>query len=117
MATSTTQPVAAGTLTRFNRSAALLGRVVMTPTFGPLAVLIAFCAVFALSTRTFLAGGNLSIVVQQSVIIGTLAIGQTMIILTAGIDLTLALHTHRHLGDGPGLPGFAAGIAGARLDQ
>jgi fructose transport system permease protein len=88
MATSTTQPVTAGTLGRFNRGAALLGRVVMTPTFGPLAVLIAFCAVFALSTRTFLAAGNLSIVIQQSVIIGTLAIGQTMIILTAGIDLT-----------------------------
>jgi fructose transport system permease protein len=47
-----------------------------------------FCAIFALSTHTFLAAGNLSIVVQQSVIIGTLAIGQTMVILTAGIDLT-----------------------------
>ena len=57
------------------------------PTIGPLIVLLAFCAVFSLSTRTFLAPGNLSLVVQQSVIVGTLAIGQTMIILTAGIDL------------------------------
>jgi fructose transport system permease protein len=60
----------------------------MTPTFGPLIVLIVFCAVFSLATKTFFAAGNLSLVVQQSVIVGTLAIGQTMIILTAGIDLT-----------------------------
>src|SRR5580692_10722003 len=64
------------------------GRVIMTPTLGPLIVLIAFCAVFSLATKTFFAAGNLSLVVQQSVIVGTLAIGQTMIILTAGIDLT-----------------------------
>jgi fructose transport system permease protein len=63
------------------------GRLIMTPTFGPLIVLIVFCAVFSLATKTFFAAGNLSLVVQQSVIVGTLAIGQTMIILTAGIDL------------------------------
>src|SRR5258708_15038835 len=70
-----------------NRTAGAFGRLVTTPTFGPLIVLIAFCAVFSVTTRTFLAAGNLSLVVQQSVIVGTLAIGQTMIILTAGIDL------------------------------
>jgi fructose transport system permease protein len=64
-----------------------LGRMITAPTFGPLIVLIAFCGVFSVATRTFLATGNLSLVVQQSVIVGTLAIGQTMIILTAGIDL------------------------------
>ena len=63
------------------------GRLFATPTVGPLIVLIAFCGVFSLTTRTFWAPGNLSLVVQQSVIVGTLAIGQTMIILTAGIDL------------------------------
>jgi fructose transport system permease protein len=62
-------------------------RIVLTPTFGPLIVLLLFCAVFSLATRTFLAAGNLSLIVQQSVIVGTLAIGQTMVILTAGIDL------------------------------
>src|SRR5580700_1899125 len=70
-----------------NRTASAFGRLVTTPTFGPLIVLIAFCAVFSVTTRTFWAAGNLSLVVQQSVIVGTLAIGQTMIILTAGIDL------------------------------
>jgi fructose transport system permease protein len=64
-----------------------LGRLITTPTFGPLIVLIVFCAVFSFATKTFFATGNLSLVVQQSVIVGTLAIGQTMIILTAGIDL------------------------------
>src|SRR6201984_2784972 len=62
-------------------------RLITTPTFGPLIVLIVFCAVFSLATKTFFATGNLSLVVQQSVIVGTLAIGQTMVILTAGIDL------------------------------
>src|SRR6476469_929931 len=70
-----------------NRGMALLGRVLATPTIGSLVVLLAFCAIFSLSTDTFLAAGNLSLVIQQSVIVGTLAIGQTMIILTAGIDL------------------------------
>jgi fructose transport system permease protein len=66
---------------------ALLGRVLSTPAVGPLVVLVLFGAVFSLNTRTFLAVGNLSLVIQQSVIVGTLAIGQTMIILTGGIDL------------------------------
>jgi fructose transport system permease protein len=75
------------TLVTSNRTNGGLARVIATPTFGPLIVLIIFCGVFSLTTRTFLAAGNLSLVVQQSVIVGTLAIGQTMIILTAGIDL------------------------------
>jgi fructose transport system permease protein len=62
-------------------------RILVKPTVGPLIVLLLFCTVFSLSTHTFLAAGNLSLVVQQSVIVGTLAIGQTMVILTAGVDL------------------------------
>jgi fructose transport system permease protein len=70
-----------------SRGMALLGRAFAAPTVGSLAVLLVFCAIFSISTHTFLAAGNLSLVIQQSVIVGTLAIGQTMIILTAGIDL------------------------------
>src|ERR1700741_3093736 len=70
-----------------NHGMVLLGRAVALPTLGPLVVLIVFCAIFSLSTHTFFAVGNLSLVIQQSVIVGTLAIGQTMIILTGGIDL------------------------------
>jgi fructose transport system permease protein len=75
------------TIAPLNRGTVLLGRAVALPTIGPLVVLVVFGAIFSLSTHTFLAAGNLSLVIQQSVIVGTLAIGQTMIILTAGIDL------------------------------
>ncbi len=66
---------------------AVIGRTLTAPTVGSLVVLLGFCTFFALTTDTFLAAGNLSLVVQQSVIVGTLAIGQTLVILTAGIDL------------------------------
>ena len=42
---------------------------------------------FSVATDTFLNVDNFSLIVQQSVVIGTLALGQTLIILTAGIDL------------------------------
>ena len=65
----------------------MLGGALTSKTLGPLVVLLAFVAVFSLATHTFLAAGNLSIIAQQSVIDGALAIGQTLIMLTAGIDL------------------------------
>ncbi|GAA3836464.1 ABC transporter permease [Sphaerisporangium flaviroseum] len=52
-----------------------------------MALLIA-CVFFSLRTDTFLSGGNLSLVIQQVMVVGTLAIGQTLVILTAGIDLS-----------------------------
>ncbi|OAH14035.1 ABC transporter permease [Streptomyces jeddahensis] len=58
-----------------------------TPTAGPLAALILAVVVFSLGTETFLTPANLSLVLQQSIVIGTLALGQSLIILTAGIDL------------------------------
>lgn len=58
-----------------------------TPTVGPLAALALAVLVFSVTTDTFLTPGNLSLVLQQSIVIGTLALGQTLIILTAGIDL------------------------------
>jgi fructose transport system permease protein len=64
-----------------------LARALRSSVFGPFLVLVLFCAIFAATTRTFWAAGNLSLVAQQSVVVGTLAIGQTLIILTAGIDL------------------------------
>ena len=70
-----------------NARTGIMRQVLLKPTVGPLIVLLLFCTVFSLATHTFLAAGNLSLVVQQSVIVGTLAIGQTMIILTAGVDL------------------------------
>jgi fructose transport system permease protein len=52
-----------------------------------LLVLLGFGVVFSLTTSTFLAAGNFSIIAQQCVIEGTLAVGQTVVMLTAGIDL------------------------------
>ena len=55
---------------------------------GPLLALVLAMAFFSLKTDQFLQGGNLSLVLQQTVEVGVLAIGQTLIILTAGIDLS-----------------------------
>ncbi|OBZ96620.1 ABC transporter permease [Pararhizobium polonicum] len=64
-------------------------KIIGTPSAGPLLVLIAFCVIFSLTNPRFLATHNISIILQQTVIIGTLAIGQTLVILTAGIDLAV----------------------------
>jgi fructose transport system permease protein len=67
---------------------AKITRFATLPTVGPLAALLLACVFFTLSTDRFLTGGNLSLVVQQVMVVGTLAIGQTVVILTAGIDLS-----------------------------
>jgi fructose transport system permease protein len=46
------------------------------------------CAFFTFQSDRFLTGQNFSLIVQQVMVIGTLAIGQTLVILTAGIDLS-----------------------------
>jgi fructose transport system permease protein len=46
---------------------------------------------FSIKSDRFLSGPNLSLVLQQVMVLGTLAIGQTIIILTAGIDLSCGL--------------------------
>ena len=69
------------------RYADVLDTIIRTPAFGPLAALIIAFVVFASITDNFLEVGNLSLVLQQSLVVGVLAVGQTLIILTAGIDL------------------------------
>jgi fructose transport system permease protein len=54
---------------------------------GPFAALVVAVAIFSLTTDTFFSAGNWSLIAQQTVVVGTLALGQTLIILTAGIDL------------------------------
>ncbi|WP_282695186.1 ABC transporter permease [Streptomyces sp. CC208A] len=63
-------------------------RLLAAPTTGPLVALLLACVFFSLTTEQFLSGGNFSLIVQQVMVVGTLAIGQTLIILTAGIDLS-----------------------------
>lgn len=66
----------------------LAGRLPSLGTLGPLLALLAACAFFATQTDRFFTGANLSLVLQQVMVLGVLAIGQTLVILTAGIDLS-----------------------------
>jgi fructose transport system permease protein len=55
---------------------------------GPFIALLIACIFFAFTTERFFSGENLSLVLQQVMVVGVIAIGQTLIILTAGIDLS-----------------------------
>jgi len=55
---------------------------------GPFLALVAACVFFATRSDRFLTGDNLSIVLQQVMVVGVIAIGQTLVILTAGVDLS-----------------------------
>ncbi|MEV5835028.1 ABC transporter permease [Nocardia sp. NPDC052112] len=65
-----------------------LTRLLAVPNFGPIAAIVIAVVFFASQSDRFLTGGNFSLIVQQVMVVGTLAIGQTLIILTAGIDLS-----------------------------
>ena len=58
---------------------------------GPFIALLIACGFFASQTDRFLTGGNLSLVLQQVMVVGVIAIGQTLIVLTAGIDLSCGM--------------------------
>jgi fructose transport system permease protein len=58
-------------------------------TLGPAIVLVLAVVGFSVTTDRFLDPANLSLIVQQVMVIGTLAAAQTIIILTAGIDLSV----------------------------
>jgi fructose transport system permease protein len=64
-------------------------RVLTAPAVGPLLALILTMVFFSLKTDRFLQAQNLSLVLQQVMVVGVLAIGQTLVILTAGIDLSV----------------------------
>ena len=59
------------------------------PALSPAIVLVLAAIVFSLVNDRFYALQNLSLVAQQTAVIGSLAVGQTVIILTAGIDLSI----------------------------
>jgi fructose transport system permease protein len=87
MVTSATPP--AEDPTRRPSPARLARRVLATPTVGPLLALVLTMAFFSLKSDRFLHAQNLSLVLQQVMVVGVLAIGQTLVILTAGIDLSV----------------------------
>ena len=67
----------------------LARRVATTPTVAPFVFLVLTMAFFSYKSDNFLQTQNLSLVLQQVMVVGVLAIGQTMVILTAGIDLSV----------------------------
>ena len=66
-------------------------RVPPIGTLGPFLALLGACAFFATQNERFLSGGNFSLILQQVAVVGVIAIGQTLIILTAGIDLSCGM--------------------------
>jgi fructose transport system permease protein len=58
---------------------------------GPFIALLVACGFFATQSDRFLTGQNFSLILQQVMVVGVLAIGQTLIILTAGIDLSCGM--------------------------
>ena len=66
----------------------LLQRATEFGSLGPWAALILAAMFFTFRSDRFLTGDNLSLIVQQVMVVGTLGIGQTLIILTRGIDLS-----------------------------
>jgi len=57
----------------------------------PLLALVLACLFFATQTDRFLSLQNFSLILQQVMVVGVIAIGQTLIILTAGIDLSCGM--------------------------
>src|SRR5438309_3642262 len=69
----------------------LLDRLPPLSSMGPLFALLAACIFFAFQSDRFLSGQNFSLILQQVMVVGVIAIGQTLIILTAGIDLSCGM--------------------------
>ncbi len=59
--------------------------------FGPFIALAVASAVFGTTTENFFTGANFALILQQVMVVGVIAIGQTLIILTAGIDLSCGM--------------------------
>lgn len=94
------------------------------PALSPLIVLLSAAVLFGLANDRFYTPANLSIVLQQMAWVGSLAVAQTLVILTAGIDLSigavmvLSSLVMAKLAADNGMPGplaFGAGVTVAML--
>ena len=88
------------------------------PALGPLVFLLVMLVAFSFMSDRFLQPFNMSLIIPQVTVVGTLAIGQTIIILTAGIDLSVGAITvfvsvvMAKLSADYGVPGILALFAG-----
>jgi fructose transport system permease protein len=119
---TTTQTARPGATERHESPALRLQHILHArPTLGPVAVLVIAIIAFSLASGRFLSAGNLSLVLQQVTVIAMLALGQTLVILTAGIDLStgaIAVFSSILMAKAAterGLPGWLAVLVGFAL--
>ncbi|WP_411284346.1 ABC transporter permease [Lapillicoccus sp.] len=88
------------------------------PWLSPLILLILTVIVFSIINPRFILANSLSLLVQQTAVVAALALGQTLIILTAGIDLSvgaiaiLSTMIMASLAANNGVPGILALVIG-----
>jgi fructose transport system permease protein len=88
------------------------------PWLSPAIVLAIAMTIFRLLTSKFATPTDLGVITQQTAVVGTLAIGQTLVILTAGIDLScgaimvFASMVMAKLAFDQGVPGLLALVIG-----
>ena len=85
------------------RRAALLSRFWSWEASGVMVALVALVLALSLATDNFLSAYNLSVVVRQAAFVGLVALGQTLVLLVGGIDLSV--------GAGAGLSSIVGAIA------
>ena len=91
------------------------------PTISPVLVLVVSFIVFASVNSRFSSPQSLSLVLQQVAVVAALAIGQTLVILTAGIDLSvgaltiLSMMVMAKLSAEQGWPGWLALLGGVAV--
>lgn len=83
-----TQDAAAEFMGRASNAQKLQATLHRYPWLSSAAVLLIAVVCFSFFNENFLTPGNLSLILQQVAIVGAVAAGQTLIILTAGIDLS-----------------------------
>lgn len=91
------------------------------PWLSPLFLLVVAFLAFFIATPTFLTANSMGILLQQTAVVAALAVGQTLVILTAGIDLSvgaimvLSMMVMATLAMDGGMPGLLALLIGLVL--
>lgn len=91
------------------------------PWLSPLALLFVAFVSFFIASPTFLTPNSMGILLQQTAVVAALAVGQTLVILTAGIDLSvgaimiLSMMVMGSLAQDGGMPGWLAFFIGLAL--
>ena len=91
------------------------------PWISPLVILVVSVLVFTALNSRFLTPNSIGLLLQQTAIVAALAVGQTLVILTAGIDLSvgaitvLSMMVMASLAKDGGMPGPLALLIGVAL--